>query len=125
VDSKTVAIDPSAEAHQLLTNLNSIEWMAPAWADGSGTEVSWSQNAMRQLAIGRFGDYRQTLDKKRAPRPRSNCSYNGLAGTRRGWSGSGPERDRLRCDGTSRNYPQTTALPICPDRYSERAPQRR
>jgi hypothetical protein len=71
-------------------HLNSIEWMAPAWADGSGTEVSWSQNATRQLAIGRLVDYRQTLDKKRAPRLRSHCSYNGLAGTRRGWDGSGP-----------------------------------
>jgi hypothetical protein len=71
-------------------HLNSIEWMAPAWADGSGTEVSWSQNATRQLAIDRLVDYRQTLDKKRAPRLRSHCSYNGLAGTRRGWDGSGP-----------------------------------
>jgi hypothetical protein len=74
--------------------------------------VSWSQNATRQLAIGRFVDHRQMLDKKRAPKPRSNCSCNGLAGTRRGWDGSGPEQDRVRCDDMSRNYPQTAALPI-------------
>ena len=116
---------PSARPIRFLANLNSIGWTIAAWADGSGTEVSWSQNAKRQLAIGRVADYRQTPDKKRAPRPRSNCSCSGLAGTRRGWDGSGPWQDRVRCDDMSRNYPQTTALPICPDRYSERVPQRR
>lgn len=109
------------------SQFNSADRMAaaPAWGDGSGTELSRDAMESSRLAIGRLVGCLPTPDKKRAPRPCCNCSRNALAGIRTAWDGSGPWRDRGRCDDRSRNYPQTTAWRICPDRDLERVLQPR
>jgi hypothetical protein len=116
----------AGRARQFPARLNSIAWRARARADRPRAGVLRDATVFpRQRASGCFVACRPTPDKKRVPPPYPNWSSNVRSGTRTAWHASGPWQDRVGCDGTSRNCPQTTALPIFPDRDSGPVPPSR
>jgi hypothetical protein len=120
--TRTIAQDDRGcpAARQFPARLNSIAWMARADGQGGVLRVF-----PRQRATGCFVACRPMPDKKRVPRPCPNWSSSVPSGTRTAWGGRGLWQGRGGCDGTSRNCPQTTALPICPHRDSGPVPRSR